>query len=213
METELTNEDLNKHLYENLSFLKLSSKSFDSGFIGEAKRLATTTRVLLHDKGRSQSLLGLLDYKNNMGFYNTSNTYDSLDLAQFHGLVMMKFLSTGGSYLAPLKMSTEVSGRPNSYISFSDWWKQVVIDDKMGNVYSREDLVLMLTEKEGGAHVDPKIDSDYKDLNNRMGWVQVKPDGEKENESRIPDVELHSMRQIAYELAESIERHLDKLSD
>jgi hypothetical protein len=79
----------------------------------------------------------------------------------------------------------------------------------MGNVYTRKDLVLLLTEKEGGAHVDPKIDSDYKDLINRMGWVQAISDGENEIESRIPDVELHSMRQIAYELVESIETQLD----
>ena len=46
-----------------------------------------------------------------------------------------------------------------------------------------------------------------------MGWVQVIPDGEKEIESRFPDVELHSMRQVAYELVESIERHLNNLSD
>ncbi len=213
METKLSHEDFLEHLNESISFLKASSESFDSGNAGEAKRLAVTSRVLLHDKGKSHSLLGLLDYKDNMEFYNTSSPHDPEDLAQFHGLVMIKMLSTGGSYVAPLSESTELPSRLNNYVSFEDWWNSVIIDDRKGNQYSRKDIVSMLSNKEGGAHVDPEIDSDYKDLINRMGWVQVIPDSEKEIESRFPDVELHSMRQVAYELVESIERHLNKFSD
>lgn len=207
---EVTHEQLLGHLSENLSFLKASSASFDSGFMAEAKRLAVTTRVLIHDTGESKSILGQLNFKNDMNFYNTSFPYDSENLAPHHGLVMLKFLSTGGSYVAPLSESTKLPSRLNNYVSFSDWWNEVVINDKEGGSYTREQIVKVLANKDGGAHVDPKIDEDYDELkkNNRMVWVQVISDGATEKESGIPEVELHSMRQIAYELIVSIEKKL-----
>lgn len=41
-----TKDELLSHLRENLGFLKASTAAFDSGHIGEAKRLAVSIRVL-----------------------------------------------------------------------------------------------------------------------------------------------------------------------
>ena len=48
--------ELINHLKEQILFLKASASAFDEGFDGEAKRLAVTVRVLLHDTNNSISL-------------------------------------------------------------------------------------------------------------------------------------------------------------
>lgn len=48
-----------------------SANDFDQGEEIEAKRMATTLRILLHDTKNCKSLLGLLDMKS-MSFYDTS---------------------------------------------------------------------------------------------------------------------------------------------
>jgi hypothetical protein len=60
----LTNDELAAHLAEQLQFIEASADAFDKGFEGEAKRLAVTLRVLLHDTKSSRSLLGQLGRKN-----------------------------------------------------------------------------------------------------------------------------------------------------
>ena len=56
-----TQDELRGHLAEQIIFLINSSKSFNDGFLCEAKRVATVIRVLLYDnpnpKSDSRSLL------------------------------------------------------------------------------------------------------------------------------------------------------------
>jgi hypothetical protein len=49
--------ELQTHLDEQLGFLERSSAAFDEGYEDEAKRLAVTLRVLLHETTQSHSLL------------------------------------------------------------------------------------------------------------------------------------------------------------
>ncbi len=60
-----TDQDLRNHLCEQLRFLRASAASFDEGVEGEAKRLAATIRLLVHDakKSKSKSLLHQLNLK------------------------------------------------------------------------------------------------------------------------------------------------------
>jgi len=57
MKTELTTDELQSHLEEQIEFLECSASSYDNGFSGEIKRLAVSVRVLVHDIGQSTSLL------------------------------------------------------------------------------------------------------------------------------------------------------------
>ena len=52
-----TSEELLAHLWDQIKFLVASSKSYDQGFEGEAKRLAVAIRVLMHDTTQSNALL------------------------------------------------------------------------------------------------------------------------------------------------------------
>lgn len=201
-----TKQDLLDHLNENLGFLKSSGASFDAGCTGEAKRLAVTIRVLLHDTKQSKSLLGLLSYKQRMKYFDTANDLDPKNLMSHHGLVGMRIGGGSGSFFAPL--GEEMPHRSNKYIKFPDWWNKIVIKDGKKNTFNRRELVLALANKDGGAHIDPELDEDYAELtrNNSVGWVFS--DGV--STSPIQEVELHSVRQIAYELTSSIERFLKK---
>lgn len=204
--TEQTKAELLQHLRDSLGFLEASSASFDAGFFGEAKRLATTIRVLVHDTDKSKSLLGLLKMKTAMGYLNTTHPYDPKNLVSYHGLVGLRMENGGSRYWAPL--GEGAPGRSGKYVFFPDWWNQVVIVDSLKARFTRRELVLALANKDGGAHVDSHLDDSYAELtrNNSVGWMMS--DGI--NHKPMLDVELHSVRQIAYEMHNSIRRQLEK---
>ena len=199
-------EELRQHLAENLGFLKASAASFDAGFHGEAKRLALTIRLLVHDTEKSKSLLALLGLKSTMGFFDTAHDVNPRNLMSHHGLVGLRIGAGEGSYFAPL--DENMPGRPNKYVFFADWWNKVVIIDSQKSRFLRRELVLALANKDGGGHVDPALDENYANLsrNNSVGWVFLN------GATSIPmnGVELFSVRQIAFELSASIERQLSK---
>ena len=88
--------ELRDHLYDHLEFLKRSSNAYGKGFEGEAKRLATTIRGLLHDIKKSKSLLLLLNVKNLLRVLDTSPPLITNNLAPHQGLVLMKIESPSG---------------------------------------------------------------------------------------------------------------------
>ena len=199
-------QELLAHLKENLGFLKASAASFDAGHTGEAKRLAVTIRVLLHDTKNSKSLLGLLSLKQNTAYLDTAHDLDPKNLMSHHGLVGLRIGGGSGRFNAPL--DSPRPNQPNKYILFPAWWNKVVIKDSNKNKFNRRELILALANKDGGAHVDPELDSSYADLtrNNSVGWIF----NDGVNSSPIDEVELYSVRQIAYEVITSVERILKK---
>jgi hypothetical protein len=72
------------------------------------------------------------------------------------------------------------------------------------------DIVTTLAHKSGGAHVDPEIDEEYEWLltNPSLGWIVHRSDGEAPMK---PPLMFVSMRQIAYELARTIEPEVEKI--
>lgn len=193
-------EQLKKYLAEQLDFLELSCKSFDNGFIHEAKRLATTLRVLVHDTKSSKSLLSQLQIKNNLGFIDTCLDLNPKNLLPHNGILLTFLTDSGANYVAPL--DSGVLGMRHSK-GFDTWWNKIVFAENIHKGYSRKDLVLQLANKEGGAHVDPKLDKKFNELHNGVYFntVFVKDS----TEEPIPDAPAYAVRQIAFELLKSIE--------
>jgi hypothetical protein len=191
--------ELQQHLQESLGFVKASAASFDAGSYGEAKRLAVTIRVLVHDTDKSKSLLTLLGYKSGMVFLTTALPFNPRNLAPYLGLVGMSIGSGGVRYSAHLEAASRVG--TGKYLLFKDWWNMKVLVDGNKNTFNRRQLVLALANKDGGAHVDPNLDPQYADLTrgNSAGWIAVDGKGERPMES----IELHSVRQIAHEVIHS----------
>jgi hypothetical protein len=160
-------EELTELLDEQVSFLKASCSAFDAGFTGEIKRLAVSVRVLVHDKGRSTSLMTLTNRKTDK-FFDSADPYDDNNLISHSSLVQVHMNPTGAIPKAHLDdcIATKV-------IDFEDWWNGIVLVDAQKNEFTRRDIVLNLANKEGGAHVDHQIDEKYNNLrkNNSQGWI------------------------------------------
>ena len=196
-----TEEEFKKHLSEQIEFLQRSSNAYDQGYSSEAKRLAVVIRVLLHDTSSSTSLLSLLGKKDIM-IYDTSFDINPANLMTTSGLVMMRLGSSGAEYIPHLD-----DGPPPIYLKgkvpFIQWWDKIVIVDSNRLTMSRKELVLSLSNKDGGAHIDPKLNGAYAQLsrNNSLGWQFTDQEG---NSSTIDGAELASIRQISYELLNAL---------
>ena len=203
-----TQDELLGHLAEQIIFLINSSKSFDNGFECEAKRIATTIRVLLYDnpnpKSDSRSLLKQLD-KKNIGFYDTASDIN-LDLRgriPQWGLLVISLRS--GQYVAPLD-NLPPDRLKKGKVSFDEWWNKIILKDYTGNTFTRCKLIKTLADKEGGAHVDPKLEEDYVNLikNNSMGITYETRRAGITRERAMGNPVLHSVRQIAHEVIKTL---------
>ncbi len=210
MKYEQTYEEFKIRFKEQLEFLKRSSESYDNGFISEAKRLSVIIRILLHNTKSQESLLTLLN-RQNMSFYDTASDYDPTNLAPTTGLVMMKFGGGKSGFIPPLD-----NGAPPRYakgkVSFDIWWNKIVIANKNKNIFmTRRDLILYVCNKDGGAHVDRKLDKAYADLTrfDSLGWKLVESGIEKDIGN---DVVLASIRQISHEVIRSLNDEFPEFS-
>jgi hypothetical protein len=209
MKYRQTYDELLAHLKEQIQFLWRSAKAYDVGFTSEAKRLAAVIRVLLHDTAKSTSLLTQLN-KKNLPLYDTSLDYDPANLIVTHGLIMLKLtgIPADTGYIAPLD-----DGVPHRYtkgkVPFEDWWNKIVIVDKYKNKFTRKDLILSVSNKDGGAHVDHELDKAYADLTRYpFGWKFV-IDGAEMASATGP--ELASIRQICHEVLKSLKDEFPEL--
>jgi hypothetical protein len=155
-----TPEEVREQLREQYGFLTRSAAAYDAGFEGEAMRLATTLRILLHDSSSSRSLLGQLQVKDALRFEDTA-MYPNPRLIQKAGLVIIQWTTgTEVRHVAPLADLLSPD-RIHPPLRFKRWWTVRVIEGSQGRSYSRRDLVLTMANQDGGAHVDPELDADY----------------------------------------------------
>jgi hypothetical protein len=111
-----------------------------------------------------------------------------------------------------------------------DWWNDPVLEDAEGNEYSRGSFVLWVANKDGGAHVDAELPPGYLALTqeNAIGLTAAR--GTEQNSTvlgfgiessagglsraRIEGSPLENslvlthIRQIAWELRDTVQRHL-----
>jgi hypothetical protein len=183
-------DDLAEHFSDHVAFLSASSEAFDSGRSGEAKRLATSLRVLLHDTQHSHSLLGQLG-RLGARFISSALPHEPQSFGTHGGLVMIAVSKGNTSYYAPL--DDAICRR---WLRFKGWWNEVVFVDAQRATLSRRDLILAVADQDGGAHVDPLLSETYAKLSrhNSMGWT------EHPGNMPIPNAERAAVRQIAHEV-------------
>jgi hypothetical protein len=210
--------ELEQHLAEQVSFLRVSARAFDAGFEAEAKRLATSIRVLVHDTRSSKSLIGQIGLKASMRFEDTTIRREVLPpgltawpagtivLDSGITVTQMTFGPDGGAkFAAPLDdVAPERIGPP---VEFAQWWEPAILTDTQGNEFSRRSLVLALTNQDGGAHVGTKLAAGYAALvkANSLGRMGAGPGQEMRP---LLNIALATVRQIAHELLRTLEREL-----
>lgn len=187
---ELSHAELERHLAEQVSFLRVSAQAFDAGLEAEAKRLATSIRVLVHDTATSKSLIGQLGLKETMRFEDTTFRHEVLPPGMtarptgtivLHSGLTVTQMTLGGrdagtKFAAPLDhIAPEREGPP---VEFAHWWEPVILRDTQDHDFSRRSLVLALANEDGGAHVGPKLAAGYAALvkANSLGRMGTGPD-------------------------------------
>jgi len=169
--------ELEAKLNDQLSFIESSIAAFDSGNEAESLRMAIAVRVLFHHTARSDALLQQLGELEDLELPNTANPLPS----SYHsrredgtGGVFGKAIGlrlcywsipvpgSGGSLEFRPKVD-QVAGA--SMCAFSEWWEGTTVLQPAGETFldppreelmlKRKAVVLGLSNKEGGAHVDP----------------------------------------------------------
>lgn len=174
--------------------------------------MAAVLRILLHDTNQSTSLLTHLR-KKDIEFYDTANDLipDSKIPQAALLITKMQFGTEGDrKYVAPLD-----EGPPSRYmkgkVSFNDWWNKNVITDKKQRKLTRRNLVLYISNKDGGAHIDENLNEIYSDLtrNNSLGVKYIEGDYEED----IEGSELASIRQMTHEVLKSLLEEFPEYSE
>jgi tetratricopeptide (TPR) repeat protein len=188
-----------EHLVKQIKFLERSIQSYDDGFLDEGVRIATVIRILVHNTPRSTSLLKLLNATSIK--LSASGREPSLQAVWYMGMGQAKLENGMISYVPNLSPLS-----PENQVPVSQWWNQVVMIIDKGQRITRKQIVLGAANKDGGAHVDSKLDKEYESLTREgvMGTIYHFKDGVETNEP-TSDVHLLSLRQMAHELLHSPE--------
>lgn len=197
IKVQQTIDDLNRQLSEQLDFLQTSANRYDQGHTIEAKRMAVTLRILLHDTKNCKSLLGQLN-KKGIQFHDTTIEDMSNVTTSYCGLVMVSIGSGRTKYIA---MLDDVPCK--KMVDFDTWWNAIIFRDLEGHQISRKNLVVTMANQDGGAHVDPSINEEYSRLSKGKSLGRMySVDGKKWFDMLSAD--LSSVRQIAHEVLKSL---------
>jgi hypothetical protein len=178
---------------DQIGFLKSSLQGIDAGRLEEAKRVAVVIRVLCHQTNKSDALLnqlGLLGgrWLSSAGRVSPLNLMDQCSLIEIavHG---------SADFRAPLDEAV------HQFVPFDQWWTDpVILIHEYATIreYSRRDLVLHLANKDGGAHVDPKLNDALETLKSSgLGWTNLAG-------VALTHPERHIMRQIGHEVLKTL---------
>ncbi len=219
-------QDFREQYDQQISFLESSAKAYDKGNEPEAKRLAVSLRIFLHDSRNSTSLLQHLGVKDKLPFKDTAaavpspaSSPDTVVWAFSGGLCMVKAGSDDLTFHPPVGGEEGKLDRSHPDACFEDWWIRPLLSDMSGNTFSRQDFVLAVANQDGGAHVDAKLNAAYQALTreNSLGLTQHGSDGRGNVGLGVslgvpPDdgtpisnsLALASIRQMTYEVLESL---------
>lgn len=192
MNYKLNVDDLNEHLFTQLTLLKKACNDFDSGFDISAIQMSSILRILLKD-----SLFEKLNILNSIKYLSTVNQYLPTNLVSYFGLGYISASNENGKYMPDLEFFNESSN--DKLLDFDDWWNEIVLSNNKES-FSRRDIILGISDKEGGAHVDSRISYGQRTMTkeNGLGW--------KVNEIDISDNVFYvSLRVISEEILWSID--------
>ncbi|MBE3079261.1 hypothetical protein HA387_12695 [Clavibacter michiganensis subsp. michiganensis] len=131
-------------------------REYDSGERHEAKRIATTLRVLMHDTDKSTSLLKQLNIKTRFKWIDSSGGVDPNNLLTTSALTTMgpnqRHPQNQWAY-HPRPLAMMLATGPLTHLDFTEWWTMRVIKDDADRTFTRRQLILISANKEGGGHV------------------------------------------------------------
>jgi hypothetical protein len=194
--------DFRAHLRQQLQFIERSCQDYDQGHAGEAVRIALSLRIIFYDTKRCTSILKHLGNKQII----LLSTAEVFKKPQVHNLALVIPQLGIPHFKAEMIAPLDRAARKQS-VNFETWWrKELIIELNSGkDVMTRRDLILGAAHRDGGAHVDDKLDPTY-DLA-RLGagmTVEFVLKGARPSvEIPFENVHYASLRQIGYEALNS----------
>lgn len=212
MITRRTPEELKAALDNQRAALTDSCKAFDEGKKWEALRIAVAIYTIVHDGGkRNKSILTQLGLKDTIQFLASGIFIDGKNLLRDAPMVAMQIRGEG-TVDNPLPPTAEyiahcTAGYPSTdrMMPFLQWWERDLIFRDRSFSLTRKKLTFNLRSVEGGAHYDAMVeDPNYLRFSTEQPTTpQV---GIGESSRALLGAELATMRQIGWELLQSLDR-------
>jgi len=221
MKRDVTRQDLERQLGDQLQLLALLARGYDTGNEASSKLMATVIATLFHDGVRSdsRSLLSLLGRKADLNMRDLGLPVDPTPPGRLVFSAMpCRLVGIGPPYgHCPLY---DACADPPRFVPFDHWWNEVIYTEpplptrgergrwsvvipiqpvKEPRTYSRSGLVRAMRDKDGGAHVDPELPEAYARLSrdNVAG-------GTFSGFAHVGTIERAAVRQIAHEVIRTL---------
>lgn len=198
----MTKQELKDYLNEILGFMNSSAASFDNNCVGEARRLAACIRILVEDTGNVRSILSQLGLKT-LFFYDDAPDYNHALGLPFSGLAVVTLGGKVHKY-AP-RLDNNVRSKTKK-VTFEQWWhKPAIVDEGNKRSLTREDITLAVASSNIG-EINPQITGAFEKLLRKepQSWIS----GSTSVPIDMIDIQYASLRQIAFELLNSLEDQL-----
>lgn len=165
-----------EHLVEQTDFLLSSAISYDNDNDAEAKRIATSIRLFVHDTRHTVSLMTHLDKKDKVHFLSSGQPVIDNNLAPSWRLLSITLQKNREVRYQPL-CASKWQEPSEKRLPFEVWWEETVFvipkRDENGSrlpfpkhrrIMSRRNVVHAIADRDGGAHVDANLDTAHFDL-------------------------------------------------
>lgn len=190
-----------------MKLIAVLCECYDRGDEIVALSIATAIRVLIHDTQHSTSLLTHLAGKNvQLLSTNLREPAESVHLGLVRRINVGVNDGRGGEAKYWPLCDERYFPSPRQHfvlLSFDAWWGERVFENDH-HCLTRRDLVLTVTNKDGGAHFDTQVEERYDQF--RKSWsggscLVGRRSGAKRGYDNVPV--YPAVRQIAYELLHS----------
>lgn len=202
------NNPLSEKLQEHMKLITVLCECYDGGNDIIALSIATAIRVLVHDTDKSTSLLTHLNKKNGQ-FLSTNfpNPNETIHLGLVRRINVGVNDGKGGEAKYWPLCDERYFPSPIKHfrlVTFDAWWTDQHIFENSKSYLTRKDLVLAISNKDGGAHFDAEVDERYDNF--RKSWsggscLVGRRSGVKRGYDNIPI--YPAVRQMGYELLHS----------
>jgi hypothetical protein len=206
-------EQLNSEFQEQLSALRTSNASYDSGSLWEAKRLATSIYILFHDARNNQSITQTLNIKGGIKLLSSAveRTYPLGSTVLFrspHNIVTVNMGPSGVTCAPNFDRTFPMSSY--KWLNFPKWWEEKVLDDGGSMHLSRKNIIFSMRNQDGGSHVDPELTDEnyykFKHIGVGMQILSHNSSGDQSGPTPIPNIISATVRQISWEVDQTIRR-------
>lgn len=152
-------ERMTKKLLEQLNFIQRSCEAYDKGFEDEAIRVATSLRIIFHQTTASTSLITHLKFGGKK----------MLSSSRGHGSAMDYLSWVINMESRQPVMTRPILGTEFRELYIKEWWNGEPVFVCNNQTFTRRNIILSAANKDGGTHVDEKLEKFYEALIEGLG--------------------------------------------